>query len=155
MAKQDQLLTTGEFATKAGITASAVTKLIRAGKIKAEKKSGKWMISPAQLKAPALKDSAKPGKKVTAKKTAGQTKKKTTAKKHASPAKDKDDKVNTAKGKTYTVAEFAGMTYLTDFGVREWLKLGRLTGHQGAGGEWEIDAANLEQPGVKRLVRQD
>ncbi len=53
----------------------------------------------------------------------------------------------------YTVAEFVDMTYLTEFGVKEWLKQGRLTGQQAAGGEWTIDAANLELPDVKRLVR--
>ncbi|MBT8373130.1 MAG: helix-turn-helix domain-containing protein, partial [Deltaproteobacteria bacterium] len=45
MATKSQLLTTGEFATQAGISSSKVTTLIRNGKIKAEKKSGKWMIS--------------------------------------------------------------------------------------------------------------
>jgi len=35
----------------------------------------------------------------------------------------------------------------------EWLKLGRLTGQQIAGGQWQVDAANLEVPNVKRLVR--
>ena len=55
--------------------------------------------------------------------------------------------------KLYTVAEFADMTYLTEFGVKQWLKQGRLTGQQATGGEWTIDAANLELPGVKRLVR--
>ena len=63
MAKQDQFLTTGEFASKAGIPTSSATKLIREGKIKAEKKSGKWMISPDQLKAQTVKDLSKPGKK--------------------------------------------------------------------------------------------
>ncbi len=53
----------------------------------------------------------------------------------------------------YTVAEFAGMTYLTEFGVKEWLKQGRLNGQQVAGGDWQVDAASLELPGVKRLVR--
>ncbi|MEJ2282265.1 MAG: hypothetical protein P8X85_01575 [Desulfobacterales bacterium] len=45
------------------------------------------------------------------------------------------------------------MTFLTENGVREWLKKGRLTGRQNESGEWVIDAANLEQPGIKRLVR--
>ena len=39
MAKQDQFLTTGEFASKAGITTSAVTKMIRAGKNEREIKN--------------------------------------------------------------------------------------------------------------------
>jgi len=41
MTEKGQVLTTGEFASKAGLSTSSVTKLIRAGKIKAEKKSGK------------------------------------------------------------------------------------------------------------------
>jgi len=141
MAKKDQYLTTGEFASKAGIPASSVTKLIKEGKIMAEKKSGKWMISPDQLKALPVQDSKKPAKK------------KVPVKKPAAAKKDKPARANTTAGKMYTVAEFAGLTYLTEFGVKEWLKQGRLCGRQVAGGEWEIDAANLELPGVKRLVR--
>ena len=144
MAKQDQFLTTGEFASKAGIPTSSVTKLIREGKIRAEKKSGKWMISPDQLKTKAVQDSIKPGKSA---------RKKATANKPAPTQKDKPAKAKTTAGKMYTVAEFASMTYLTEFGVKEWLKEGRLTGQQAAGGEWQIDAANLELPDVKRLVR--
>jgi len=151
MTKQDQFLTSGEFASKAGITTTSVTKLIRAGKIKAEKKSGKWMISPDQLNSKAVQDSIKPGKKPAAKKTGKSAGKKATINK---PAPTKNDKPAKAKaGKMYTVAEFAGMTYLTEFGVKEWLKQGRLTGQQAAGGDWQVDAANLEVPDVKRLVR--
>ena len=56
--------------------------------------------------------------------------------------------------KTYSVAEFAALTYLTEFGVQQWLKQGRISGRQVSGGEWQVDAANLEVPDVKRLVRQ-
>ena len=145
MTKQNQFLTTGEFASKAGISTSSVAKLIRAGKIKAEKKSGKWMIAPDQLKAKAVQSSIQPSKKPAAKKAM--------VNKPAPIKKDKPAKAKTTAGKMYTVAEFAGMTYLTEFGVKEWLKQGRLTGQQAAGGEWQIDAANLELPDVKRLVR--
>lgn len=150
MAKQDQFLTTGDFASKAGIPASSVAKLIREGQIKAEKKSGKWMISPDQLKAIAGQGSIKPGKKAASKKSAV---KKATIKKPTPTQQDKPAKANTTAGKMYTVAEFAGMTYLTEFGVKEWLKQGRLTGQQATGGDWQVDAANLELPNVKRLVR--
>lgn len=153
MAKQDQFLTTGEFASKAGIPTSSATKLIREGKIKAEKKSGKWMISPDQLKAQVVKDLSKPGKKAAGKKAFKPASKKATARKPAPTKKDKPAKARTTAGKMYTVTEFAGMTYLTEFGVKEWLKQGRLSGKQDTGGEWKIDSANLEAPGVKRLVR--
>ena len=119
MDNKNQLLTTAEFASKAGMTTSSVTKLIRAGKIDAEKKSGKWMILPDQLK-----------------------------------KLDKTNKTKAAGRKMLTVAEFSGMTYLTEFGVMEWLRQGRLSGRQLAGGEWKVDAANLEKPAVKRLVRE-
>ena len=153
MAKQDQFLTTGEFASKAGMPTSAVAKLIRDGKIKAEKKSGKWIISPDQLKAQTGKGLRKPGKKAAGKKAFKPANKKTTAKKSTPTQKDKSAKAKTPAGIMYTVTEFAGMTYLTEFGVKEWLKQGRLSGKQDTGGEWKIDSANLEAPGVKRLVR--
>ena len=59
----------------------------------------------------------------------------------------------TKAAKFFTVAEFADMTYLTEFGVMRWLKEGKLKGQQDEKGEWQIDAANLEVPNVKRLVR--
>jgi len=153
MAKQDQFLSAGEFAAQAGISPSAVTKLIKTGKIKAEKKSGKWLISENQLKAKAVKDLSKPGKPAAKKKNAAPAEKKAGAKKSSPSKKEKPIADKKAASKTYTLAEFVAMSYLTEFGVKEWLKQGRLTGRQGAGGEWEIDAANLERPDVKRLLR--
>ena len=131
MAKKSELLTSAEFAKKAGLTTAAVSKLIREGKIKATKKSGKWMIDPDQLNAEAVTAASKSGKP---------------------SAKKKADKP-TGTLKSFSIAEFAGMTYLTEKGVAEWLKIGRLTGSQEAQGAWRVDAANLEAPGIKRLVR--
>lgn len=115
-------------------------------------------------------------KKVTAKpKAAAAPKKKTTAakKKAAAPAKRKaapkkrtaapakraaaPKKITTSKpAKTtpsFSIVEFADMTYLTEKGVRQWLQQGLLKGQQDAQGNWRIDASNLEVPNVKRLVR--
>lgn len=153
MAKKDQFLTTAEFASQAGIPTSSVAKLIKDEKIKAEKKSGKWQIDPSQLNTKAVKELNKPGKPAAKRKTAAPKEKKAAAKKPSAPKKEKSLQAEKSAEKTYTLAEFAGMTYLTEFGVKEWLKQGRLTGRQGAGGEWEIDAANLELPDVKRLLR--
>jgi len=153
MAKKDQFLTTGEFASQAGISTSSVTKLIKAGKIKAEKKSGKWLIAADQLNAAAVLKSGKPGKSTARKKTAARPEKNSAASKLSPTKKEQPITAKKAAGKNYSLAEFVGMTYLTEFGVKEWLKQGRLTGKQGAGGQWEIDAANLERPDVKRLLR--
>jgi hypothetical protein len=152
MAKKSELLTSKEFSTKAGISASTVSKLIRDAKIKAVKKSGKWMIDPGQLNTKAVTKAAqkrKPSAKKKAVKSAP-PKDTTKAKKSSAPKAAKP----TAVPKTFALAEFAKMTYLTEKGVSEWLKCGRLAGHQDDTGGWRIDAANLETPDVKRLIRK-
>jgi excisionase family DNA binding protein len=145
MAKREQFLTTKEFASRAGISASSVARLIKDGKLKAEKKSGKWLIDPGQLNAKSVKALNSPPKPAAGKKA--------NAKKPTPPKKDKPAQKKQADAKTYSLTEFVAMTYLTEFGVKEWLKQGRLSGRQGAGGQWEIDAANLDLPDVKRLIR--
>ena len=145
MAQKEQFLTTKEFASRTGISTSSVTRLIKDGKLKAEKKSGKWLIDPGQLNSKAVKALNKPAKPAAGKKAA--------AKKPEPLKKDKPQQQRQTGVKTYTLAEFVAMTYLTEFGVKEWLKQGRLTGRQGAGGQWEIDAANLDLSDVKRLIR--
>ena len=42
------------------------------------------------------------------------------------------------------------MTYLTELGVGQWLKQGRLTGQQNEKGDWLIDAANLQVPDIRQ-----
>ena len=40
------------------------------------------------------------------------------------------------------------MTYLTEKGVAEWLKIGRLKGVQAESGEWRVLGRNLQVPDV-------
>lgn len=141
MVKKNQPLTASEFAKKAGISASKVTQLIRDGKIKAEKKGNKWMIAPDQLKPEIGKKPSKPLKTETKKKSsAPDPQKKTVAAK-------------TASGKAFSIGAFSEMTYLTERGILEWLRIGRLKGRQNNAGEWQVDASNLETPDIKRLLR--
>jgi len=93
-------------------------------------------------KAAAVKKSAPPKKAKPA-----------AAKKSAPPKKAKPAKAKTSTAKTIPLADFVSMTYLTENGVKEWLKQGRLTGLQADSGEWMIEAANLEVPDIKRLMR--
>ena len=152
MATKSQLLTTSEFASRAGIAAAKVSKLIRDGIIKAEKKSGKWMISSGELKAvKGLSKQNKPSPKKKAPKAA--PKKAAAAKKPAAPKIDKPAAAKPSAARTIPLADFVNMTYLTETGVRDWLRQGRLKGVQNDSGEWLIDAANLEVPDIKRLVR--
>ena len=119
---------------------------------KAQKKSSKKPQTKGAAKAKKVTTKAKkatvPAKKVTAKakKAAAPAKKAAAPKKKATP---KSAKVS----KSFSVAEFAGMTYLTENGVMQWLQQGLLKGQQGARGDWQIEASNLEVPNVKRLVR--
>ena len=51
------------------------------------------------------------------------------------------------------MAEFSELTYLTETGVLQWLKRGRLKGRRSEDGRWEVDADNLETADVRRLLR--
>ena len=139
MGASKQLLTSKEFANRSGLPVSKITKLLRDGSLKGQKKGGKWMISASELdafqtpQASAAQPSPPPKTKTTG------------ATAPSAPA------ARSAQG--YTVAEFSALTYLTEFGVRDWLKKGRLKGDQTKNGEWRIDAANLEASHIKRLVR--
>jgi len=102
----------------------------------------------------ATKSQSKKGKSATKKKPPKSAPKKAAVTKKPGPAK----KAKAAKGtasavKAYSLAEFVNMTYLTENGVKAWLKQGRLSGRQNKTGEWMIDAANLDAPHLKRLVR--
>jgi hypothetical protein len=107
----------------------------------------------------AKKEQKKPSKKSQTKGAAKAKKAAAPAKKAAAPAKKtaapkKKTTPTSAKGaKSFSVAEFADMTYLTENGVMQWLQQGLLKGQQNAKGGWQVEASNLEVPNVKRLVR--
>jgi hypothetical protein len=107
----------------------------------------------------AKKEQKKPTKKSQAKGAAKAKKVGAKAKKTAAPAKKtaapkKKAAPKPAKSaKSFSVAEFADMTYLTENGVMQWLQQGLLKGQQNAKGGWQVDASNLEVPNVKRVVR--
>jgi phage antirepressor YoqD-like protein len=107
----------------------------------------------------AKKEQKKPSKKSQTKGAAKAKKAGAKAKKAAAPAKKtaapkKKAAPKSAKAaKSFSVAEFADMTYLSENGVMQWLKQGLLIGQQNDKGAWQVDASNLEVPNVKRLVR--
>ena len=111
---------------------------------KEQKRPAKKARTKGTAKAKKVTANAKKAK-APAKKTAA-PKKKATPEKKGAPKSTKDTK-------SFSVAKFADMTYLTEKGVMKWLKQGLLKGQQNAKGEWQIDASNLEVPNVKRLVR--
>ena len=147
MAKKGDYLTTKEYAEQMGMTVSTVTKQLRSGKIKGVKQGGKWMI-PAGAAAPkkaAAKKSA-PKKPAPAKPS---PKSPSTAQPAAAPAAQPVTDTNSS----YSVEEFSKMTFLTPFGVTEWLKKGILNGSQTSSGDWRVDGSSLTLDQVKRLLR--
>jgi len=119
-----------------------------------KKPQSKGAVKPKKAGAGAKKVAA------PAKKAASQAKKPASSPKKAAPPAEKaavpEKKAPSQPAKAtkfFSVAEFAAMTYLTENGVMQWLKQGLLKGQQDEKGAWQIDAANLEVPNVKRLVR--
>ena len=136
MAKSDLLLTTREFAQKAGVSTGTVSKWLRQGTINGMKTNGKWSISADEL------SKVTPMPAVPSIATAAP----------ASPRPAPSAKTG-PEAKTFTVQEFSDMTYLTPWGVQKWLNEGRLKATVDAGGQIRIDGSNLDNPYVKRLLR--
>jgi predicted site-specific integrase-resolvase len=141
MPQSENLLSTQEFANKAGVSAGTVTKWLRSGKIKGMKQSGKWMIDAGELSAVGGGQSFDPKKQSAAKKAA--------AKPKALAPK------TISSGKTLTVEEFSAMTYLTESGILKWVKQGKLSSTRDESGRPRIDASNLERASIKHLIRRD
>ena len=129
MGPKDTLLTAKEFASRSGLAVTQVTKMLREKKLAGEKQSGKWMIPASALKSLGESTSAAPAKP---------------------PAKPAQTAGNAT---VYSVSEFSAMSYLTETGVLRWLKQERLKGTLTPSGEWQVDAASLELPYIKHLLR--
>lgn len=134
MVDNGRTLTTGEFSQTTGIAVSTITKMLRQGRIRGEKRGGKWAIYKDELQNTAVvtktvqdKSSASPG-----------------------PLFDTPP----PSEKAYDVETFAQLTYLTEKGIRRWLKAGRLSGSTGTGGRVRVNAANLERAEFQHLVRK-
>jgi excisionase family DNA binding protein len=179
MATPSKSMTTSEFAKATGIAAATISKLIRDGKLKAKKQGQSWMIPQSQLAAKVVRELGKPPKPPKTRKPSapaaapGPAKAAKPVRRPAAaspappvtaaavpppvavpePAAGARPKEPSAQ-KTYSVSEFEAMTYLTQKGVSEWLKSGKLKAVKAEGGEWRVLASNLEVPYISRLVRK-
>lgn len=163
-------MTTAEFSRAAGIPATAVTRLIREGKIRARKEGKSWKIDASQLEARAVRELAgKAGERRQRRplrRSSGGPEAKTGARSRAAAAPPPEappqappggaaaQEAPAAAEATYSVEEFAAMTYLTAQGVREWLRIGRLRGVCTPSGEWRVAESNLSIPDISRLLRK-
>jgi hypothetical protein len=135
MADTAKTFTTGEFSEKTGIPVSRLTQMLRQGKLGGEKRSGKWAIYASEL------DNNTVLMKTTRRRSAHD------------PGADVDD-TPAASDQAYDVRTFAQMTYLTENGVRRWLKMGRLSGRIDSDGQQVVDASNLDRPELRHLIRK-
>lgn len=142
MPETKELLSSQEFAKRAGVSPSTISKWLRSGKIEGSKQGGKWMISADQLNKTPNAASSNTNPKQAHATGAG------AVKPAGSPSAGKPHK------KAYTIEEFSSITYLTPFGVERYLKEKRLSGTRNESGQWQIDGANLENPAIQRLVRK-
>ena len=134
MAENGKKLTTGEFSKITGIPVSTITQMLRQGKILGEKNRGKWGIFESELqKSPMV-----------------------TRTDRGELSENLGSVFNTpaVAGKGYDIETFVRMTYLTEKGVRQWLKTGRLSGSADADGNFLVDASNLDRPELQHLLRK-
>jgi len=131
MTENEPTLTTAEYSKKTGLATSTVAKMLREGKLRGEKRGGKWAIFASELEKDSV-ESRQPDVKAP-----------------LSPTPDTPP----SSVKTYDIDTFCRLTYLTENGVRQWLKSGRLTGSIDSGGNMKVDASNLERADFKHLVR--
>ncbi len=135
MSLANEPISTRIFAQKAGVSVSTVSKWLRSGKIRGQKKNGKWSVSPEELSK--VPPRGKPVAASPADRTGAEPK--------SAPLKPGDT--------VFSIEQFSAMTYLTDFGVRKWLKQGRLRGAVDPSGNPGVDPSNLDDPMIKRLLR--
>lgn len=133
MTEDEKTLTTAEYSAKSGLTAATVARMLRQGKLRGEKRGGKWAIFASELQ--------------SQKKLLPKASNKTGAR--SSSAGD----TRPADGNTYDVESFARLTFLTENGVRQWLRIGRLSGGTDSDGNLRVDASNLQRPDFQHLVR--
>ncbi|MEE4111859.1 MAG: helix-turn-helix domain-containing protein [Desulfobacteraceae bacterium] len=134
MADNGKMLTTADFSQMTGIAVSTITRMLRQKAIRGIKQGGKWAIYESELQHAAVVTDKYPGG--------------TSA--DAAPSYH----APTTTPETYDVDAFSQMTYLTEKGVRQWLKTGRLSGRAGADGNMRVDAANLDRPDLQHLIRK-
>jgi hypothetical protein len=177
MATPSKLMTTSEFAKAAGIPAATISKMIQAGKLKAKKEGNQWMVLSSQLESKIVRElrkTRKPAKPKKPSKTAAAARPAKAPAARARVSSPPAPPIAAPPGigvvpaveapatepaphpgeKTYSIAEFATMTYLTEKGVCEWLKIGRLQGVKTEAGDWRVLESNLKVSDISRLMRK-
>ncbi len=139
MTDPDNTLTTSEYAKLAGLSVSTIGKMLRNGKLQGRKINGKWAIDSTE--AQKIKTATNEPNEIGLKDTPSGVDPTSTA-------------VVASDATPYDLDTFTQMTYLTEQGVRQWLKDGRLSGNIDTHGNVWINADNLNRPEIRHLIRK-
>jgi excisionase family DNA binding protein len=142
MAKKSPYLTSRGLSDITGIPVQTVNRLLREGRIKGVKASGKWRIDRGELNAEAVKALSKTAGRQESPRPASQELR-----------KKENNHLSQSARQTYSVAEFSSLTYLTEAGVVEFIKKGRLQGVKDDKGNWLLGHENLQNPKIHHLIR--
>jgi len=124
------MLSTSEYSKLTGITVRTITQMLREGKLSGEKRGGKWAIYAAERQHAVSEE------------------------RDVAAALVQVIDTPSTRPNIYDIATFAQLTYLTEKGVRQWLKTGRLSGTIESGREAFVDAGNLDRPELQHLIRK-
>lgn len=142
MAKKSPYLTSRGLSDITGIPVQTVNRLLREGRIKGVKASGKWRIDRGELNAEVVKALSKTAGRQESPRPASQELR-----------KKENNHLSQSARQTYSVAEFSSLTYLTEAGVVEFIKKGRLQGVKDDKGNWLLGHENLQNPKIHHLIR--
>ena len=142
MAKKSSYLTSRGLSDITGIPVQTVNRLLREGRIKGVKASGKWRIDRGELNAEVVKALSKTAGRQESPRPASQELR-----------KKENNHLSQSARQTYSVAEFSSLTYLTEAGVVEFIKKGRLQGVKDDKGNWLLGHENLQNPKIHHLIR--
>jgi len=152
----EKYMTTKEFSEKTGMSVKMIGKWLRSGRLEGIKEKRKWMIPESELNK--INSKSEPGsnsKKNTQKisKQAEKTVPKKAEKTVSKKADSKKEKTEKSAKQFYTVKEFSEITFLTEFGVKQWVKKGDLAGKLDKSGQWLISKSNIDIVRKKNLLR--
>ena len=137
MTSAGNTLSTNEYSKISGLSISTITKMLRKGELRGQKIGGKWAIDASE----------------TQQFNAGGDQTNNHQKDSEKPAAKQTAVTKPSNNETYDIDTFTSMTYLTEQGVRQWVKNGRLSGSVDNSGNLLVDADNLNRPEFRHLIR--
>ena len=137
MTSAGNTLSTNEYSKISGLSVSTITKMLRKGELQGQKIGGKWAIDASEAQQIKADGDQTNNRKQDC----------------VNPATKQTAATKPSDNETFDIDTFTRMTYLTEQGVRQWVKDGRLSGSVDDSGNLLVDADNLNRPELRHLIR--